>query len=60
MECLWPVESSNSDYRPAEVPFYEQYGEQQVAAGYYQQVLRYHQHIAPIAEALKHYVQRSI
>lgn len=33
-------------------PFYEQYGERQVAAGHYQQVLRYHEHISPLAEAL--------
>lgn len=33
-------------------PFYEQYGEKQVAAGHYQRVLRYAEHIAPLAEAL--------
>ena len=40
----------------AEPPFYEQYGEQQVAAGYYQDVLRYRQHILPIAAALNEHV----
>jgi hypothetical protein len=33
-------------------PFYEQYGVKQVAAGHYEQVLRYSEHIAPLAEAL--------
>lgn len=33
-------------------PFYEQYGEKQVAAGHYTHVLRYGEHIAPLAEAL--------
>jgi hypothetical protein len=37
-------------------PFYEQYGEKQVAAGYYQDVLRYRQHILPIATALREHV----
>lgn len=33
-------------------PFYEQYGEKQVAAGHYERVLRFSEHIAPLAEAL--------
>jgi hypothetical protein len=33
-------------------PFYETYGEEQVAAGHYERVLRYSEHIAPLAEAL--------
>lgn len=42
-----------------EPPFYEQYGERQVAAGHYQQVLRYAEHIAPLAEALNRFVAGS-
>lgn len=36
-----------------EKPFYEQYGERQVAAGHYTRVLRYDEHIVPLAEALR-------
>ncbi len=36
-------------------PFYERYGERRVAAGHYKQVLRYNEHIAPLAEALSGY-----
>ncbi|HJQ22901.1 MAG TPA: hypothetical protein VKA60_03220 [Blastocatellia bacterium] len=40
-----------------EPPFYEQYGERQVAAGYYKDVLRYRQHVLPITAALREYVR---
>jgi hypothetical protein len=56
-ECLRPVDPGPSDYRCDHPPFYEQYGEKQVAAGYYHQVLRYHEHMAPLAEALRRYVE---
>lgn len=51
-ECLRPVILGPSDQRSEHPPFYEQYGDQQVAAGFYHQVIRYHEHIAPLAEAL--------
>jgi hypothetical protein len=35
-----------------EKPFYETYGEQQVAAGRYQSVIRFHEHFLPIAKRL--------
>jgi hypothetical protein len=41
-----------------ETPGYELHGEKQVAAGYYEQVLRYREHVLPLAEALRHYSQR--
>jgi hypothetical protein len=50
-ECLRPVNLS-SKRRADCPPFYEQYGEKQVAAGFYRQVIRYDKHIAPLAEAL--------
>lgn len=53
VECLCPVDGSADDYRCKEPPFYEQYGEKQVSAGYYDRVLRYNDHIAPLAAALK-------
>lgn len=46
-------EQEDHDAFVAEPPFYERYGEQQVAAGYYEDVLRYRQHILPIAAALR-------
>jgi hypothetical protein len=60
MERLTPVEADAAarccDEGP---PFYEQYGERQVAAGHYQHVLRYAEHIAPLAEALNRFVASS-
>jgi hypothetical protein len=34
-------------------PFYEVYGEQQVTAGFYHEVLRFRAHVAPVAEHLR-------
>ncbi|MGH8058848.1 MAG: hypothetical protein ACREOH_16680, partial [Candidatus Entotheonellia bacterium] len=42
-----------------EPPFYEHYGQKQVAAGHYHRVLRYDEHIAPLAEALWRYAEGS-
>lgn len=54
VECLRPVRqwSDTSDEWLTKPPFYEWYGEKQVAAGYYQNVIRYREHIKPLAEAL--------
>jgi hypothetical protein len=41
-----------------ERPFYETYGEKQVAAGHYQTVLRYREHLMPLANALRQYPER--
>jgi hypothetical protein len=40
-------------------PFYEEYGERQVAAGHYARVLRYREHVLPLAAALASHVERS-
>lgn len=40
----------------AEPPFYERYGEKQVAAGHYQTVLRYREHFLPLASELRKHV----
>ena len=40
-----------------EPPFYERYGEKQVSEGHYDEVLRHEQHVVPLAEALKVYVE---
>ena len=54
IECLRRVVNESSDEFNGckELPFYETYGAARVAAGYYQQVIRYRDHVAPIAEAL--------
>lgn len=41
-----------------EPPFYESYGERQVAAGHYPRVLRYREHMLPLAAALRSHVGR--
>lgn len=58
LECLRPVtDPAGKIELLEEPPFYESYGEKQVGAGYYQQVLRYRQHIKPLAEALRRQVE---
>jgi hypothetical protein len=55
-ECLRPAREFG---RAVEVmPFYEQYGERQVAAGYYTRVLRYREHMLPLAEALQSHIEK--
>jgi hypothetical protein len=44
----------NPIHQPA--PFYERYGERQVAAGYYSEVIRYAAHVAPLEETLRQHV----
>jgi hypothetical protein len=53
VECLRPV-LSGAWHRPSdgEMPFYEQHGARRVAAGRYQQVISYRDHVRPLAEAL--------
>lgn len=58
VECLRPVSNSCGRYSLNEQPFYERYGEKQVAAGFYTQVLRYREHMLPLAEGLRRYVER--
>lgn len=57
-EWLQPVSNSGSSISHPEPPYYELHGEKQVAAGYYEQVLRYREHILPIARALNEYSQK--
>jgi len=58
VECLRPVSDRCGRYLLNEQPFYERYGEKQVAAGRYTQVLRYREHMVPLAEGLRRYVER--
>lgn len=55
-ECLRPVDVMDRyGWNPAAVPFYESYGEQRVAAGLYDRVLRFREHVMPLADALWSY-----
>ena len=56
-ERLRPV-SNGSVRDTSEAPYYEVHGEKQVAAGHYEQVLRYRDHVAPLAETLRRWVKR--
>jgi len=53
-ECLRPVRDLRQglDALDQEPPYYERYGEQQVAAGHYDRVIRYRQHIQPLVQGL--------
>lgn len=57
-EWLQPVSNRGISINQPEAPFYELHGEKQVAAGYYEQVLRYREHVLPIARALLDYSQK--
>jgi len=62
VECLRPVryglETGAIAGRFAHPPYYESYGEKQVAAGIYRQVIRFREHMAPLAERLGRRVGR--
>jgi hypothetical protein len=51
VEVLTPVPAGTTR-EPLGRPYYERYGEAQVARGYYTSVVRWHDHLRPIAEAL--------
>ena len=54
VECLRPVGNrSGTDLTSVEPLFYELYGERLVAAGRYQEVIRYREHMLPLAEAMR-------
>lgn len=59
-ECMRPVTLQHSAIQSEyEVPFYELYGERQVQAGHYEHVLRYREHVVPLAEALEAHITRN-
>lgn len=61
VEWLRPVAAEGngpSHLGVRERPFYEAYGERQVQAGHYQRVLRYREHVLPLAAALDAHVER--
>lgn len=56
VECLRPAELWDS-WKNGEMPEYERIGEERVAAGYYHRVIRYREHIVPLANALRHFAE---
>jgi len=60
IECLRPVEPNLHYSHFQKPPFYEQYGENQVAAGFYDRVIRYREHVLPLARALARHVERVV
>ncbi len=57
VECLRPVFAADPPF-DADVPFYEQHGERRVAEGLYGRVIRYREHMAPLADALRNHLER--
>ena len=60
VECLRPVHDSMHRYRLEDPPFYERHGEKRVATGFYREVLRYREHMLPLAEAILRYVEEAV
>jgi hypothetical protein len=56
-EWLRPARSRLSSYEFSETPHYELYGERQVAAGHYENVIRYRQHVLPVVQALQDFAE---
>jgi hypothetical protein len=59
LECLRPVDGGLAAEAFTTTPFYERFGELRVAEGLYGDVIRYRQHILPLAEALSRYAATS-
>ena len=58
VECLRPVSNGDAPFE-SRVPFYELQGEMRVAEGLYKQVIRFGEHMRPLAAALCEHVERS-
>ena len=58
-ECLQPV-PADSNYRDLVEPhpYYESRGESRVDAGFYEEVIRYHDHMLPLAESIRRYASK--
>ena len=53
LECLRPVGNHSGDSTTTEPLFYEIYGEKLVAAGRYEKVIRYRDHMLPLAQNIR-------
>lgn len=59
VECLRPVHNqSGTHWTRNDRRFYELYGEKLVAAGRYERVIRYEQHMLPLAQAIRAKAER--
>jgi hypothetical protein len=56
-ECLRRAPALAAEELFAEPPYYEIHGAKQVAAGRYDQLIRYRDHVAPIAAGLRRFVE---
>lgn len=59
VECLRPVAHGDRPF-DSEKPFYELQGERKVADGLYESVIRYREHIRPLADALAENARRRV
>jgi hypothetical protein len=59
VECLRPATPAAAPFE-SERPFYELQGERKVAEGFYAEVIRYGDHLRPIADALRENVERKV
>jgi hypothetical protein len=58
VEWLRPADGRNGCLSlTKEPPAYERHGEQEVLAGHYERVIRYREHVLPLAEALRRHVE---
>lgn len=58
-ECLRPSDPADRyGWTADQIPFYERYGEARVAEGVYRQVLRFREHVLPLADALWNHSER--
>lgn len=59
VECLRPVDNeAGTHWTMHNHPFYELYGEKLVAAGRYEKVIRYEEHMLPLAQAIRAKAER--
>jgi hypothetical protein len=59
VECLRPARNDSAhEWTTGELRFYELYGEKLVAAGRYEKVIRYHEHMLPLAQAIRAKTER--
>jgi len=59
VECLRPVDNhAGTHWTNGERPFYELYGEKLVDAGRYKRVIRYEEHMLPLAQAIRAIAKR--
>ena len=53
VECLRPVGNEEMGLGQNDKPYYEEFGEKRVAAAKYSEVIRYREHVLPLAKALR-------